>query len=323
MPGLRDLEHDRRPELSELRDRAKSVTMDEVCERLGIRVPHGRKIRSIYGTHDKTPSLHVYQYDWFDYSTGQGGDQIRFVMDHQGWPFAQAVRWLSGSADELARPRQQLPDPDHDVTATWLAAERRADYSGPRWSAAEGYARGKWGLSLHDIVRCDTLVMPCVNLSSPGGFELWSAHGDPKDRGLVRGIKIRHSNGTKTSVPGSSFRYGLYVPRRHVGGQHYAWLVEGESDAWAMSARLDETKWRVFGLPSGAGLWRDEWRKQLTHFSRVFLTFDRDEAGVAATSRVRGSLVSGGISVTCVDAPMGRVAESLMDDWEPTWEAEV
>lgn len=301
-----------REDLTELKERVKAtVTMDDVCHRLGIRIPSNRKIRSIY-REEKTPSLHLYQSTFFDYSSGQGGDVIRFVMDTQHWPFVKAVRWLAGQADtSTIRTRQQaeVEEKDADLTDEWRNAKVFAEGRlSPSWI---DYCADKWGLGLERV-----LDMGSKLVVGPGIFppQLWTPHWH---NAKVRAIKVRTLTGAKISRPGSSYRYGLYqavqdAPWTPLPHQH-AVIVEGESDLWAIRNKLYlyPSNWWVYGLPSGASMWRDSWRSDLP--DNVYLALDADGAGIKAQDRIAGSLLSTHRTVYQVNVPGGRVAEAVRD----------
>lgn len=292
-------------DMQRLRDQIKAtVTMDDVCERLGIRIPRDRKIRSIYGP-DKTPSLHLYKADFYDYSTGQGGDVIRFVMDHQGWSFPRAVKWIarvSSGSFVTTRREEEVPE-DADLTDEWEAIVTRPITNGyyQNWDM---YTNAKWGLDLRTVLAYGSTL---------AGVELYTPHWHGNK---VRGIKVRTLYKQKLSVPGSKYTYGLYrptLPEEPADPFRRAVIVEGESDTWALTRHLEDAQFDVYGLPSGAGLWRDSWRQKLKGYQALYVALDSDEAGNEATKRITGSLLSDpDISdVYVMSPPGGRVAEAL------------
>lgn len=282
-----------------------SVTMDDVVARLGLGpVPSNRKIRSPFGP-DKTPSLHLYRHDWYDYSTGRGGDQIEFVqaVTHKG--FVETVRMLMSGASALDIVQREvkekpLPDLTHRFNSEpegGAAARRSAvDLFEKRWPHL-GFDRtlGEFGLR----------VTPT---------ELWIPHHDAT--GVIRGIKIRAlADGAKYAVGGSVFTTCLYGHPRHVtepGGE--ALLVEGESDVWSV---FGATGWpNVYGLPAGAGAWREEFFYQLRQHPVVRLALDDDDAGRLAVRRIIQKLEPD-VEVRQVIVPGGRVAEAIAAGWVP------
>lgn len=281
----------------------QTVTMDDVCERLNIDVPRDRKIHSIYKP-EKTPSLHLYKADYYDYATGQGGDVIRFVMDHQGWPFARAVKWLARMGDTAQiRTRRDVPvEQEADLTSEWNDIRVWATDPNPEWHQV---TRERWGIDMLTVIRMGSLYSGDLLLTP-------HIHG-----GKVRGIKRRYLDGRrKDSVQGSKYTYGLYVP---IGAYHPApegsvvWIVEGESDCWALTDAAPQGPGEVvYGLPSGASLWRDEWRNDLEKAKVINIALDDDDAGREARARIAGSITTVRSGVFHVWFKGGRVAEALM-----------
>ena len=69
--------HDTAEEMKEI---AREVRMETVLDLLALDPPDSsHKIRSVHNPNENVPSLHIYEYDFYDFSTGQGGDQIEFV----------------------------------------------------------------------------------------------------------------------------------------------------------------------------------------------------------------------------------------------------
>lgn len=294
--------YNRNPLAEQVRQIKERVTMDDVVAAVGLGpIPRNRKIRSIYNPNDDTPSLHLYAYDYFDYSTGQGGDQIRFVMDYLGVSFHKAVAWLSSGMSMSAHRRPKTrpaPEEQSDLTDLW----RRAVSSDPghwfdQWAE---YAWRKWGLSGREMEQYSTVT-------SEG--QLWTPHWN-RNWSVVRGIKIRYLSGEKRAIPGSNFRTSLYRPRQPRHTDH-AYLVEGESDSWVAAKH---TAHDVFALPTGAATWQTHWHSQLP--AHVTLIFDDDDAGHAAAERVSVDLKAEGHQVDIVWPPGGRLAEATLQGWE-------
>lgn len=264
--------------------RAKAVPMVDVLDMLGLPRPDSsHKIRSVFNPDERTPSMHIYPYDWHDFSTGRNGDQIDLVREVARVSFPRAVEMLTKGQYGIRRRREPEPEREvPDLTKKWgyLVADSISTDSDLR-ELFEVYSLHKWGLGLFQILEAGNVLLPRGD-----HWQLATPHWHD---GKVVGIKYR-SDTAKWSEPGSSFREGLYRPRRQdIDTTGDAWLVEGESDAWVMAY---QTPAPVFALPSGVGLWRDVWRNELT--GTVNLCFDRDEPGEEARERVAGSLMSNG-----------------------------
>jgi len=303
-----------------IRNIRETVTMDDVVMRLGLGpVPRDRKIRSIYNTAEKTPSLHLYRHDFYDYSTGRGGDQITFVRDAANMSFGRAVRFLANAADTLTirKPEErekELPD----LTDRFNAAPEGGTEA---YRAAYEMFEERWPhLDLDGVMHVfGVKVTPT---------ELWIPHWDRQNPSVVRGIKIRRlANGAKLSVKGSAYTSSLYADPTFLspGGKEGrdAILAEGESDTWSLTF-LGIPAVDVYGLPSGAGMWRDEFFYQLRPYRRVYLALDSqkpngdpDPAGLAALGSLSQKVKHDDNEVTVLEVPGGRVAEAVRDGWQP------
>jgi hypothetical protein len=300
--------------------------MDQVVEACGLgRVPASRKIRSIFNPSEKTPSLHVYRYDWYDYSTGQGGDQIRFVQEALGLRYMQALLWLSGGLTGPPRRSRsdlvQREDPIADFTVEWEAVDDYLINGIDDWNALGDreldlihtltiYTKSKWGLEPLDL-------RDMGNKFTRQG-EILTAHWN-RDWTVVRGVKTRNIvTGQKGSWAGSKFMTSLYRPVKSLPCSA-CYLVEGESDAWVLQKALDlgarDTVYQVFALPAGAGGWRDHWISQLPQSTRII--FDTDDAGQNAVLTAYGAIWAAGKQAVNLTPPGGRLAEAIMGGWKP------
>ena len=292
----------------DLRDQVKStVTMSEALDILGFEQPNrSGKIRSIQNSGERTPSLHVYERDWYDYSTGEGGDVIDFAMKARGLSYHEALERLSGRRLDpmVVKKRQPSPKKMENLTETFVS-EPWASPEGAR--AAEKFVASKWPyLTLDDVLGFDVKATET---------ELWVPHTDSD--GVIRGIKRRtFENGSKYAVTGSSFTSQLYRVR-FLLDTPLAVLVEGESDLWCVEKwiRHNDLHQQVFvyGLPSGAATWRPEWGNQLARHKHTFICLDDDLAGHQAAKRIIDELPS----ASRVNPPGGRVAEAIetADEW--------
>ena len=130
-------------------------------------------------------------------------------------------------------------------------------------------------------------------------------------------MKVRHLDGGKSAYPGSQFGHSLYWP----GAYHPLTLstvviTEGESDCWALLQQ--PTAWAVCALPSGAGLWRDDWLTQLETYETIYTAFDNDRAGEQATERVRRAVGWGRWKELKVPTLYNDVREAIAAGWKPS-----
>ena len=239
-----------------LRDHIKeSVSMVQVLEMLGMEPPNRQnKIRSITNAGDNTPSLHIWDDHWFDFSTGVGGDQIKFVQVVTGCSFGEALKMLGGKAGITTQRRSKhRSDARQKLDDLTKRFDDEPVGSAAAQARAAGFVASKWPfLNLDDLVGFGVKV--CEHA-------LWIPHRDRQD--IIRGIKVRDTHsGVKHAVKGSRFTSFLYRVRP-VGRSEVALLVEGESDLWCtqkwVTSRALDRAVKVYALPGGAGTWRDEW----------------------------------------------------------------
>ena len=291
-------------DLEDIRDEVKrTVTMAEVVRICGLPDPKLNKITSIFNPVEKTPSLHLYAYDWYDFSTGRGGDQITFVQDCAGVSYREALEILGRGMSLTVKPRPYTPttpDEPPDFTARFTRVVESQELD--QW---EGMVQGKWPY----LLLVDLFAFGC-KVTDTGG--LWIPHWVLDDGELfVRGIKVRHLDGGKSSVKGSAFTLGLYRPTPTKQPTAHAVVTEGESDAWVMAKMLDGRDVTVFGLPSGAATLKERYIDELMYYDSVTVLFDDDEPGHLATTWFGEQRPN----VRTAKIPGGRVAEAAAGGW--------
>ncbi len=295
-------------ELETIRDEVKrTVTMTEVVRMCGLDDPIRGKIRSIFNTSERTPSLHLYDYDWYDFSTGKGGDQITFVQEARGVTYRQALEILGRGMPLAVRPREQfahdMPFEIPDFTARFNQLIESEDVN--QWKVL---VQEKWPyLQLVDLFAFGCKVTATGDLWVPH----WVLNPDD-DKQYVRGIKVRHlPDCAKSAVTGSVFTVGLYCPTPWRRTTPHALITEGESDAWVMAKMLDKRDVTVYGLPSGAGTLKDRYIEELMGLNSVSIVFDDDEPGAKAAKWFWENRPN----VRVVEVPGGRVAEAAATGW--------
>lgn len=283
----------------------QSVGPLDLADTLELDVEDG-KIHSPWNEADNTPSCHLYEDHFYDFSTGQGGDVIDLYMLLAKCSWGSAVnRLLKGAASadfeagRIQRPPAVEADLGRELDDVYMAAgleliDPWADRLKPVSVAA-----------LNDLQMNGELVI------SNGCMYIPHWHGDK-----VTGIKIRRLDGSKTAVPGSQFGRGLYMPFARWPHGKFAVIAEGESDCWALEQALDGQAW-VCALPGGAGLWRPQWLEELQQYSRIYTCFDNDHAGIAATEKVRRSIGWGRWNELKVPTLFNDAREALANGWQP------
>jgi hypothetical protein len=292
-------------ELETVRDEVKrTVTMTEVVRMCGLSDPKHGKIRSIHNPLERTPSLHLYDYDWYDFSTGAGGDQIEFVQQAMGVDYRRALEILGRGMPLAVRPKAYAHDmpfeiPDFTARFENLVESEELD----QW---ETLVQGKWPF----LRLVDLFAFGC-KVTATG--DLWIPHWVPEyDEYYVRGIKVRHlPDGAKSAVKGSVFTVGLYRPTPWRRTTPHALVTEGESDAWVMAKMLDNRDVTVYGLPSGASTLKERYIDELREYSSVTIVFDDDQPGVDAADWFHDMTSN----VRIMKAPGGRVAEAAAEGW--------
>jgi len=303
----------KRTSYDELRDILKaSVTMFDVVELLGLEPPNRQgKIRSIF-SEDNTPSLQLYDDHWYDFSTGKNGDQISFVREVTGCTYGEAISKLSGNVGpgDYRKKRKPVEIEKIDLTDRFVEEPE---------GNAEAYERtAQWVEEKWPVLKLEELLKFGVKVTQ---HALWIPHKDQD--GVVRGIKVRNTyTGGKVAVTGSQFRHTLYSIRQP-SYQPVALLLEGESDTWCAESWVRKhylrPKVMVYGLPSGAALWNNDWHHDLNRHELIGLGLDDDEAGRGASSRIRESIgLKRSASITI---PNGRFAEAMQsaDSWLLPW----
>lgn len=278
-----------------------TMTPFDVADTFELEERHG-KIFSPFNPNERTPSCHLYEDGWFDYSAGKGGDVIDLYMLLTGAEWGAALnRLLVGAVragadpDRIRRRPTELPD----LTDQFVAQLER---SAPV---------GDWAPSLAPVT-AETLNHLFVEASiASTGTELWIPHWQGM---LVRGIKVRNIKGQKSAVPGSTFAVGLYwtLPAE----QERLIIAEGESDAWAL-LQAPGLYADVAALPGGAGLWKDRWLDGLDQYETIYTAFDNDRAGQQATEKVRSAVGWGRWKELKVPSLYKDVREAMAAGWEP------
>lgn len=265
---------------------------------------HG-KIRSPYNPDERTPSCHLYEDGWFDYSTGKGGDVIDLYMLLTGAEWGRALnKLLEGAVRADADPERirRRPTELPDLTAHFRALSEPAVCGD----------LGPWADRLKPVGR-EYLGWLAVNGAiAVVGAEMFIPHWHD---GVVRGIKVRNLKGQKSAVPGSTFAVGLYWPGVMPQRQGRVVIAEGESDSWCLYQSLHACD--IAALPGGAGLWKDAWLKDLEGYETVYTAFDNDRAGQQATEKVRSAVGWGRWKELKVPSLYNDVREAMAAGWEP------
>jgi DNA primase len=293
---------------------------------------------------EKTPSfsLNAEKQVWHCYGCDAGGDLIKFVQRYENVDFLSALRMLAARAgvtiDESPDARRRRSEREaiyeaNAVAQAHFAARLRADagarqYLHRRGIADEtaekfgiGYADDAWdgcvaalrkagvdlglaeraglvrarpqGDGYYDFFR-DRLMLPIYNLTGEviafGGRTL----GDETP-------KYINTSNTSAYTKGRHV-YALNLARRAASSEGALIVVEGYLDAIA----LHQAGFTNAVASLGTAFTPEQARELRRVATNIFLCFDGDAAGVAATSRSIDMLAEEGLSVEVVALPAGQ-----------------
>jgi len=287
---------------------AKSmVTCVDAAELLGYELPSSSKIPSFTNPDERTPSLHVYDGDagWWDFSSGEGGSVIDFVMRATGVEYSKALTVIIHRAlkagkepgDVERQPVRQIVDFTEELAKIYRDPAGRSYYE--------------------SVLRVPLPANAVVGFNADvdeGVYPLLIPHCDSEG---VYGVKVRGADGSKSSWPGSQFTKRLYDPRGWLEMKYLSKvciLAEGETDCWALGRFTPF----VFALPSGAQSWKDAWLEDLEPFEKVWICMDNDRAGEAARDKLTRKI--GFLKAEQLRVPelYNDAREAIAAGWRPT-----
>jgi 5S rRNA maturation endonuclease (ribonuclease M5) len=290
------------------------VSCFDVLDLLDVAVNGQNKIHSPYNECDMTPSCQIHEDHFHCFSTGKGGDVLDLYMALTGCNLQQAIwrLWKGGAGagfepGDVERNVRPLVVPDFSDE---LDVARDIG-----WTSFHDMAMPR-GVNIHRLLNNDYVLAGDGCILIPH----WN-----EDKSACHGVKVRWFDGHKTSWPGSAFTHSLYRARTGLNTA-IAWVVEGESDAWALTdvlRRLGRAE-DVYALPSGAGAWKDHWLTTLDKYAAVALVLDNDRAGRDARSKIEKKIDSverynahGTFHSIEVPSLMNDVREATLAGWEP------
>jgi DNA primase len=284
----------------------------------------------------------------------KGGDLITFIRETEGLDFAQAVEWLADRTGtqleyEETSPAQEARRKHRDRLES-LLEDAASFYSRYLWDTAAGELARSYlaerGLT-EEVCRDFRLGL------SPGGEQLAGkarTKGYSQEELVAAGLVNRRGNdyyagrlvfplsnargrvlgfGARrlhdddpikakyvNSPEGELFRksrivYGLHRARAAIAKQDEAVVVEGYTDVLALHQRGRSTVVASMGTAL-----TEEQLKELGHLTkRLFLCFDADAAGEAATLRGMDLAAARGFDVRVVPLPAGVDPADAADDF--------
>lgn len=285
----------------------------------------------------------------------KGGDLITFIRETEGLDFAQAVEWLADRTGtqleyEESSPAQEARRKHRDRLES-LLEDAASFYSRYLWDTAAGELARRYlaerGLT-EEVCRDFRLGL------SPGGEQLAGkarTKGYSQEELVAAGLVNRRGNdyyagrlvfplsnargrvlgfGARrlhdddpikakyvNSPEGELFRksrivYGLHRARAAIAKQDEAVVVEGYTDVLALHQRGRSTVVASMGTAL-----TEEQLKELGHLTkRLFLCFDADAAGEAATLRGMDLAAARGFDVRVVPLPAGVDPADAADEFD-------
>jgi len=308
----------------------------------------GREYRGLCPFHsEKTPSfyLNAEKQVWHCHGCNAGGDLIKFVERYENVDFPVALRMLATRAgvvlqespgaqrrrsereaiyeanaaaqryfaDELRRDKRAL-DYIHrrgikNETAAqfgiglapdgWEGLTKAVERAGVDVHVAEraGLLRQKTGY--YDFFR-NRLMFPIYNLTGEVMAFGGRALGDETPKYLNTPNTAAYTKGQHV--------YGLHLARRAVATDDTLVVVEGYLDAIA----LHQAGFRNAVASLGTAFTPEQARELRRVASKLYLCFDGDAAGQAATARSIDMLVEEGLAVSIVVLPVGKDPDDLI-----------
>jgi DNA primase len=313
----------------------------------------GREYRGLCPFHsEKTPSfyLNADKQVWHCHGCAAGGDLIKFVERYENVDFPTALRMLAARAGVTlaespgAQRRRSEREAIYEANAVAqrffadaLRRDKRAlDYLHKRGITDEtaaafglGYAPDGWeGLSkaleragvdmqlaeraglishktgYYDFFR-NRLMLPIYNLTGEVMAFGGRALGDETPKYL---------NTPSTSVyEKRQHVYGLHLARRAAAADDTLIVVEGYLDAIA----LHQAGFKNAVASLGTAFTPEQARELRRVASRLYLCFDGDAAGQAATARSIDMLVEEGLAVSIVVLPAGKDPDEIVLEGGP------
>jgi DNA primase len=295
---------------------------------------------------EKTPSFSVNPVDklYYCFGCGKGGDVISFVRETESLDFVGAVEWLaerfrvpleveeaSPRADAERRRRERL----YAVLDQTAAYFERLLWEGEAGASVRQYLAGR-GLG-EEISREFRLgLAPGKGLADKArerGFTLDELKGAglvttrgtdyfpqrlmfplADARGRIVGFQARklHEDdplrGKYVNSPEGdlfhkgSILYGLHLAKAAIGKQDFAAVVEGNTDVIA----LRQAGFEPVVASMGTALTERQLRELGRLSKKLYLCFDADAAGQAATLRGMELAVGRGFDVKVVTLPLGQ-----------------
>nr|WP_321502982.1 DNA primase [uncultured Dethiosulfovibrio sp.] len=310
----------------------------------------GQNYKGLCPFHDeKTPSFHVSQerQTWHCFGCGKGGDIFTFMMDKEGFSFTETLDVLSKRAgielqfrSEGGKNRKNLFEVmeyvcnrytkalhgDQGAVARSYLSRREIDENCCR-DFSLGWAPPSWdflvrecgasSIELGDLVRCGMVIQGDRGYYDRFRGRIIFPIKDISGRTIAFGGRITEGDGAKyLNSPETeiySKRKTLYLIERAksaIREKGYAILVEGYMDA--IRSHMNGFPQTIATL--GTALTEEQAAIIKRLADRVYICYDADGAGQAASLRGMYVLQKAGLSVKVVRLPKGKDPDDLLSD---------
>ena len=309
-------------------------------------------------TSEKTASFMVSpdKQIWHDFSSGKGGDIFTFVMEMEGVDFRGALEILARKAgvelaqfqgaDNSARKLKERLFQASELAANYYHATLAKNKTALEYAKGRGFNKEviqefkigfapTAGNALTDFLKkrgftADEMVKAGLATNRRGLYDLFRGRlmitlsdGQGRPVGFTGRIMNKDDNGPKyLNTPATMIYdkgrqlFGLHLAKDAIRKQDFAVITEGNTDV--VSSHQVGLKNVV--ASAGTALTK----QQLLSLSRltedVRLSFDADNAGLAATERAIPIAQEVGVKLSIIELPAGKDPDEIIQEDPKAWE---
>lgn len=249
--------------------------------------------RCVFHPDGKTPSLTAWPDGWKCFGCGKHGDAIGWLQERRGMTFREAIQTLGGEvqAPPRAPTRTHAPDLREPPPVAWREAasrfvqEAHACLLSPAGARARAWLAGR-GIPEEDLATWHLGYIPADYRATWGSAAVYLPRGiiiPALVDGVPWGAKVRRPAGDPKYMYARGSRPALYGVDLLQGHADLV-LTEGEFDC-ILAHRLVADRADVATLGSASDRDIRMWLPVLVRYQRIWLGFDRDEAGEKARTR--------------------------------------
>lgn len=293
--------------------------------------------------HGKNPNFSVTDRGYNCFKCGESGDVFTFVQKHLGLDFIESVKWVGARSGvevtEVSRRRAEVDprEPLWEVNATAAEFFKAELWDSPEGRTARDYLASR-GLSQEDADRFGIGYAPRDSATMRAALRTL---GFDDDRQIAAGVLRQQENAEPRARFRGRLMFPIYDAQSHVAGFGGRILGPGEpkylnsSDSlvfnkrtllyglnWAKnSARkadrivvvegyFDAIRLMLAGIgevvaPMGTAMTEEQSAMIKKYTRNVFLLYDSDKAGLAATFKSGDRLLSEGVAPRVITLPEG------------------